>query len=62
MQLEAYSDPEGDSNGYSQITFCNLFFNAQSLSDAVTLGKAKPGDQKYNLENYDNRGTNLVFF
>ncbi|MCJ1402570.1 hypothetical protein MMC11_005790 [Xylographa trunciseda] len=55
VQLQAYSDPEGDKNGYSQITFCNKFFDARTLSEAITYGKMQGGSEKYNLQNYDNR-------
>ncbi|KAK2032882.1 hypothetical protein LX32DRAFT_554471 [Colletotrichum zoysiae] len=55
-QLEAYSDPNSDNNDYSQITFCNTFFNTYSLAEAIQYGSGQPEpNERTNLQLYDNR-------
>lgn len=65
-RMEAYSNPLAD---WSRITFCNRFFQLNSLGDAITFGKKKSWAQRMNLETYNSRArcflheaTHLDFF
>lgn len=55
-QVEAFPDQD-DGNGYSQITFCPLYFAKPSLVVAIIKGLSS-GDHevRFNLETYENRG------
>jgi hypothetical protein len=65
--MEAWSNPSGK---FSQITFCNRFFNnLGSLQDVVATGKKQSNDVQDNLEIWNNRArtffheiTHLTFF
>lgn len=65
--LEAWSNPSGT---YSQITFCNRFFNVLGpLQDVVGAVKKQPKAVQNNLANWNNRArcffheiTHLTYF
>jgi hypothetical protein len=66
-QIEAWSNPSGK---FSQITFCNRFFNVLGpLQEVIDAGKKQPKATQNNLETWNNRArcffheiTHLTYF
>jgi len=60
-RMEAFADPHPTDNGkYSRITFCNGFFQLNSLTDIVKLNKKQPQSVQNRLDKWNNRAR--VFF
>jgi hypothetical protein len=65
--MDAWSNPSGT---YSQITFCNRFFNVlRPLQEVINMGKSQPSAVQNNLETWNNRArcffheiTHLTYF
>jgi hypothetical protein len=54
--MEAFSDPAPtDNGGWSRITFCNGFFNLNSLNEAITIQKRRPKSDQNRLDKWNNR-------
>lgn len=55
--LNAYSNNKDPTDPrHPMINFCELFFKKRSLRNAYAFGSSQPGAEKFDINNYANRG------